>query len=172
MKKLLSITAAALALLASSAAFGQDFTKFIDKPAPAFKLTTVDGKVLTNASTRGKALLIDMWATWCGPCKAASPTMQKLHTTYAGKGLMVIGAIVMDGKGAELKTKAAGYKKAHKYSYHFATGGDPLAEKMGVRGIPFFVFIDKKGIVREVKMGFSASTSPAEFEAIVKRILK
>lgn len=171
MKKTIFLAAAAACLISGSA-FAQEFQKFIGKPAPAFKLTTIDGKVLTNASTKGKAVIIDMWATWCGPCKAASPTMQKLHSSYSGKGLVVVGAIVMDGKGAELKNKAAGYKKEHKYTYAFATGGDPLAEKMNVRGIPFFVFINKKGIVADVKMGFSESSSPAEFEAIVKRILK
>jgi len=171
MKK--SIFAIAILAVTAVGAHAQEFKKFIGKPAPAFKLTTTDGKVLTNASLKGKAVLVDLWATWCGPCKAASPSMDKLHKTYGAKGLTVIGAIVMDADTLDANKKlAANYKKEHKYSYTFAAGGDPFATALGVRGIPTFVFIDKKGNIADVLVGFGGDASMKQFETVVKGLLK
>jgi cytochrome c biogenesis protein CcmG/thiol:disulfide interchange protein DsbE len=132
------------------------------KPFPSFKMTDTTGKVHTNASLKGKVVLLDFWATWCGPCKAASPTMQKLHEKCANTFERP-----NDRAGA-----AAKYKKEHNYSYTFTKENDKLAQQLGVSGIPFFVFIDRKGVVREVATGFGAGESPAQFEAIVKNLLK
>lgn len=171
MKRILLIPAVAAALFSTS--FAQNpFQKFIGKPAPAFSLKTLSGKTLTNANTKGKVVLIDMWASWCGPCKAASPTMQELHKKFASKGLMVVGANVMDGSVADSKMQSAKYQKEHKFSYTFAFGADPLAEKFGVQGIPFFVVIDRTGIVRDVMVGFSAEHSPSVFANSISKWLK
>lgn len=140
------------------------------KPFPAFKMTDTNGKVHTNASLKGKVVLLDFWATWCGPCKAASPTMQNLHDKYASKGLVVIGANTYEQPNVKA-TAAAKYQKDHKYTYMFTKENDKLAASIGARGIPFFVFIDKQGVVREVATGFGKDQSPAQFEAIVKRLL-
>lgn len=141
------------------------------KPFPSFKMTDTTGKVHTNASLKGKVVLLDFWATWCGPCKAASPTMQKLHEKYAKQGLVVIGANTFE-RPNDRAGAAAKYKKEHSYGYTFTKENDKLAQQLGVNGIPFFVFIDRKGVVREVATGFGAGESPAQFEEIVKKLLK
>jgi thiol-disulfide isomerase/thioredoxin len=134
-------------------------------------MTDTNGEVHTNASLKGKVVLVDFWATWCGPCKAASPTMQKLHEKYASKGLVVIGANTYE-QAKDRATAAAKYKKDHKYTYVFTKENDKLASALGARGIPFFVFIDKQGVVREVATGFGEGESPAKFEKIIQSLLK
>ncbi len=135
------------------------------KALPAFKMTDLNGKAVTNASLKGKVVLFDFWATWCGPCKKASPLMQTLHKKYASKGLVVVGANVNDAKGAASK-----YKNEHKYSYLFTTGGEELLRKTGFSGIPGFIFVDKKGIVQKVQLGFGEELT-TEFENTVKQLL-
>src|ERR1700740_647576 len=61
------------------------------KPAPAFALEDLSGKKVSLASYRGKALLINFWATWCGPCKIETPWIVDLRNQYAAKGFEVLG---------------------------------------------------------------------------------
>lgn len=158
------------AILTSAFAFGgqADLTKLKGKPVPAFSMKTFDGKTITSASLKGKVVILDFWATWCGPCKAASPTMQALHQKYASKGLVVIGANMGEEDGGK---EAAKYPKKHKYTYTFTKGNDDYASKLGVQGIPCFVFIDKTGKVASVEVGFGGDASAKSFEAIVKKLL-
>lgn len=129
----------------------------VGKPVPTFKMTDLAGKIHTPASLKGKVVLLDFWATWCGPCKMASPAMNNLQKKFGNK-LMVIGANVWDGTPAEGKSKAAGYKKEHGYVYSFTYGNDNLAKAWGVRGIPYFVLIDKNGTVAYINdKGYSNS---------------
>lgn len=157
------------ALVAVSAAQKPFGPHLKGKKMPAFKMTDTSGKVHTNASLKGKVILLDFWATWCGPCKAASPTMQKLHEKYAKQGLVVVGANVFEN-GTDIKTAAASYKKEHKYSYMFTKANETLATKLGINGIPAFLFVDKTGKIVEVQTGFSESLA-GKFEATVKKLL-
>lgn len=160
-----------LVLSLSANAFAQ-FEKLKGKPAPKFTMKGTDGKTYTNALLRGKVVLIDMWATWCGPCKAASPSMESFHKKYAGKGLVVIGANTFEAPEAAVSKKAAiGYKKEHQYSYLFTYDNSKFAESLGVKGIPFFMLIDRKGIVRDVLVGFDESKTRAQLEAAIKKVL-
>lgn len=66
----------------------------LDRPAfePAdFSLTDYDGKTYRLADLKGKAVMIDFWATWCAPCREAIPTLEKIHREYREKGLVVLG---------------------------------------------------------------------------------
>lgn len=161
---------ALVTLVGASFAFGQgsDVSKLKGKQIPAFFMTTFDGKKLTSASLKGKPVVLDFWATWCGPCKAASPTMQAFHDKYASKGLMVIG--VNMGEDKSTMKKAANYAKEHKYTYCFTKENDAYAGKLGIQGIPCFIFIDKSGKVVAVETGFGPEAVPI-FEAHIKKIL-
>lgn len=147
---------------------GSSLSKLVGKTAPTFKMKDVKGKTHTNKSLKGKVVLLDFWATWCGPCKAASPTMQALHKKYASKGLVVIGANTFDGADGLKKSKA--YSKEHGYTYTFTYGNDRFAQSLGVRGIPAFIFIGKDGKVAETQVGFSQQLAP-KFEATAKTLL-
>ncbi len=140
------------------------------KKVPSFSMTALDGKKITDKSLLGKAYVLDFWATWCGPCKAASPTMQQLHTTYAKKGFVVIGANTFEeGNG---KQKAAAYRAEHRYNYTFTYNNDAFATKIGAEGIPLFIFVDKTGKVADVQVGFDPGASPKEFMALAGKLTK
>ncbi len=155
-------------VLGACLVYGQDGpTAFKGKQVPAFSLKTFEGKPISNASLKGKPYILDFWATWCGPCKAASPTMQKLHEKFKARGLVVIGANVGERDGGK---KAKGYPKEHKYTYTFVSNADALGGKLKVSGIPAFVFVDKTGKIAEVFTGFGPG-SEAKFEAAAKSLL-
>jgi cytochrome c biogenesis protein CcmG, thiol:disulfide interchange protein DsbE len=141
---------------------------FKNKPVPAFKFTDTTGKTITQSSMKGKVYLIDFWATWCGPCKAAMPTMQRLHNKYKGKGFSVIGANILEN-GADKANVAGKFKTAAKLTYVFAKDTpetEKFANKLMIQGIPTFLLIDKKGVIREVQIGFS----PAHEADLAKKI--
>lgn len=137
------------------------------KAAPKFRLDGVDGKKYTNASLKGKVVLVDLWATWCGPCKQAAPTIDKLHAKYAKRGVVVIGASTDDTKAEVLA-----YRKKHGYKYLFATNGQGLADGLAASGIPFFVVIGKDGKIIAEEVGFSSETETILAAAIDKGLKK
>lgn len=115
--------------------------------APAFTTKTVDGKPLALKSLRGKVVLLDIWATWCGPCRQVTPILQSLHQKYGGKGLEVIGLSVDDsGSAAQVKP----FQKAGKLTYTMAVSPDAnakIAQAYNADAIPSIYLIDQKGIV-------------------------
>lgn len=122
------------------------------KPVPTFSMKTTAGKTVSNSSLKGKVVLLDFWATWCGPCKAASPLVQKLHSTFGKKGFVAIGANTFEQDNPAGAAKK--YAAEHSYTYLFTVQNDKLAESWGVTGIPYFVLIDKKGVVNKVYRGY------------------
>lgn len=138
------------------------------KQLPAFSMKTVDGKAVTNATYKGKVLVIDFWATWCAPCRKASPTFQSIQAKYGSKGVTVLGADVLEEKPSADHGKK--YAADHKYTYTFTTGGDSLHKTLGAPGVPVFVFVDKKGVIREIADSFDAAKDPARFDALVAKL--
>ncbi|MBI3077481.1 MAG: TlpA family protein disulfide reductase [Deltaproteobacteria bacterium] len=65
-------------------------------PAPAFTLRTPEGQKLSLADYRGKVVFLNFWATWCVPCRLEMPTMEKLHQTYQGRGLVVLAVDIQE----------------------------------------------------------------------------
>lgn len=160
-----TVSTLALAAIALTSAFaGPETLK--GKSIPDFAMKSVTGTSYTAKSLKGKVVILDFWATWCAPCVAASPTMQKLYTKYSKQGLVVLGSNITDSADG-----VKGYVKKHGYTYPFTQGNEAYAKKVGISAIPVFVFIDKKGVVQKVDTGFSASTSPADWEATVKKLL-
>ncbi|HSI74058.1 MAG TPA: TlpA disulfide reductase family protein [Fimbriimonas sp.] len=156
--------------VALSMSQGGDPQALKGKPLPTLKMKDLAGKTITNSTLKGKVVLLDFWATWCGPCKAASPFMQSLHTKYAKSGLMVIGANVLEFSPEAKKSGASDYKKEHKYTYTFTTGADDFVRKAGFSGIPAFVYVDRAGVVREVQMGYGEGAK-AKMESTIKQLL-
>ncbi|MBN9502452.1 MAG: hypothetical protein BGO01_13635 [Armatimonadetes bacterium 55-13] len=155
--------------VATAAPVGPGPESWEGKALPKFEMTKLDGKKIATTSLKGKVLLIDFWATWCGPCKMASPVMQKLHEKYASKGLMVIGANTMERGDA--KKLAGDYAKEHGYKYTFTYGNDAFSKQMNVRGIPTMLIVDKKGVVNTVNVGYSERLYD-KLEAAIKPLLK
>jgi thiol-disulfide isomerase/thioredoxin len=123
--------------------------------APAFATTTLQGKPLSLASLRGKVVLLDYWATWCGPCRMATPALQSLHKQFARQGLRVVGLSVDQADSlAQVKPFVKAFGMTYLVSASPALNGR-AARAYHVNGIPSQYLIDKKGIVRWSQSGYS-----------------
>jgi len=163
------------AALLASFSFGQDVNQklgtLVGHPAPTFKMTDTHGKVWTNKSLMGKVVVLDFWATWCGPCKKASPVMEKLHKKYGKMGLVVVGAETMERSPL---SGAKEYAKEHGYTYTFTTKNDDFTSALGINAIPAFVIIGKDGKVARTETGVPSNVDElfTSFEKTIKPLLK
>lgn len=129
--------------------------------APGFKLPDAKGKKHTLASYEGNVVLLDFWATWCGPCKAAMPKIQALHEKFSGEKVKVIGLATWERGG-----DPQDYMNEQGYTYDLLVDADDVAAEYGVPGIPTLVLIDKDGTILHVAVGFK----PGEEEHLAKLI--
>ncbi len=162
-----------IGLLASAFSPGsepiQNVQQLQGKKLPAFTMTTTAGKRMTNADLRGRAAIIDFWATWCGPCKQVTPVLQELHQRHNRQGLLVIGA---NGLEDEAGPKAAAdYAKSKRLGYVMTHSNDDLMKQWGVRGVPTLIFVDKSGTVRRVMVGFNQAQA-AEMRTLAAELVK
>ena len=95
-------------------------------------------------------VVVDFWATWCGPCKAAMPSIQKISEDYKGKDVVVLGVNTWerDPDGAKK------YMESKGFTYPCLGKGDDLATAYGMSGIPTLVVIGKDGKIVEIEVGF------------------
>ncbi len=132
--------------------------------AADFKLQDLDGKTVKLSDFKGKPVLIDFWATWCPPCRAAIPEIQKLHKTYSSKGLVVLGISTDQGGWDEVKSFAGEYG----ITYRILKGTDDILDSYQVRTIPMVVLLNKEGRIVKRYLGFGGDD---ELEKDVKSIL-
>jgi thiol-disulfide isomerase/thioredoxin len=114
---------------------------------------TVDGKDFSTAAWKGKVVLVDFWATWCGPCVAELPRVQKIYTDYHAKGLEILG--VSNDFDAKALTDFTAKEKMPWPQLFDATAAaghqwNPVTLGYGINGIPTMFLIDKKGVCRSV----------------------
>jgi thiol-disulfide isomerase/thioredoxin len=124
---------------ARSAASQADNKQESPQPAAEFKLPDLGGKQISSAELKGSVVVLDFWATWCGPCLAEMPTFNSLHAKYAGRGVKVIGIAVQSGWAEDIKP----YRDKYKVAYSTLIGDDDVVEKYGVIGFPTTYILDK-----------------------------
>ena len=146
---------------AAPRATGPGPRSWIGKAIPEFTMKVTDGSEITSTSIRGKVVLVDFWASWCGPCKALSPVLQRLHENYSDQGLLIVGANVSERDAERNVTStpdiAVEYARKHSFTYTFTYGADELKETFGVTGLPTMVLVDREGVVQDVVVGFDKS---------------
>lgn len=114
---------------------------FTPRPAPAFSLKELSGTTVSLSDYKGKVVLLDFWATFCGPCLKEMPRLQKLHQEYGARGFSVLG-IATDEEGAKVVAPVATRTKV-KYPILLT---DPQAWKnYGVETLPALFLIDRQG---------------------------
>ena len=116
--------------------------------APDFKLEDLNGSWVSLKSLRGKTVLLDFWATWCGPCLRAMPHLQKIHEELGDRGVAVVGI------NAETGERARRYMNKKGYTFtSLVDAGHQVSELYQIRGLPTTVIIDENGVVQHYLFG-------------------
>jgi thiol-disulfide isomerase/thioredoxin len=114
---------------------------------------TVANAAFTSTSMKGKVVLVDFWATWCGPCKEQLPALKKLYADYHGKGLEIVG-VSCDSDDAKVtaftKQNEMPWVQLRELSQNDRELWHPVATKFGVEQIPAMFLVDKKGVLRHI----------------------
>ena len=135
--------------------------------APAWKdIESVSGSFPSSiGALRGRVVLLDFWATWCGPCRVVVPKLGALQARYGAQGLSVLGVSTENAEEVALF--------AQRMSVRYAVAIDKHAEttrSYGVMSLPTLVVVDKRGIVRDVSIGYD-SAEDAHLESSVRSLL-
>jgi peroxiredoxin len=121
----------------------------VGSPAPDFALQDLNGQPLNLASYRGKVLLLDFWATWCGPCRDETPHFVQLQDKYRQQGLQVVGISMDDGPKPVRE-----FYQQFKMNYPVAMGNERVAEAYGgVLGLPIAFLIGRDGRIHTKYIG-------------------
>jgi thiol-disulfide isomerase/thioredoxin len=142
--------------------------KMVGQDAPPFALALVanapNGQAeLALADLKGKPVVLDFWATWCGPCQAEAPILNKVAQRYKDRGLVVVGVNTSDAPG-----NAGPWIKGHGITFPIVYDPDEVAPKYGVENLPTLVLVSKEGKVLAVRTGV---TSDSELDRLVTSAL-
>jgi thiol-disulfide isomerase/thioredoxin len=123
---------------------------------------------LDLASLRGQVVVLDFWATWCGPCRMELPDLVKLYDKYHSKGVEIIG---LSSEGQDMKPQDYFNKFISQYGMDYPVGlaGTETLADYGIRGIPATFFIDKQG---KVALSFVGVHPLEDFVGAVDQLLK
>jgi len=122
------------------------------------------GRDVALSEMKGKVVLLEFWATWCPPCRASIPGIERIHEKYKDKGLVVL-AVSMDDSGWDA---VQSFVKENGIKYTVLKGNDDVAEKYQVRSIPMMLVIDKEGKIVKRYLGFG---SDEDVERDIKAVL-
>jgi peroxiredoxin len=118
----------------------------VGEKAPDFEQNTVEGEPFKLSSLRGKYVLIDFWASWCGPCRRENPHNVKMYERFKGKDFEIVGVSLDRDKNSWLRAIEADKLDWIQVS-DLAFWDNAVSRLYGVRAIPHTVLIDKKGVV-------------------------
>jgi peroxiredoxin len=136
----------------------------IGMEAPDFTLSDPSGKPVHLRDLRGKVIVVDFWATWCGPCRALMPQIQKMHEQLASKGLIILGLDVGEDVG-----KVATFAKKQSYTFRLLLDAEPeVTSRYFVQAYPTTFVIDRAGRIAYRDMG---SGKPADLQAAAEKAL-
>jgi thiol-disulfide isomerase/thioredoxin len=135
--------------------------------APEIRLNDLAGKPVSLSGLRGKVVIVDFWASWCGPCKQSMPVLERLSKSYRERGLVVLGVNIDD----DVKT-AAKFLAEVPVSFVVVNDRDKrVAKAYAPPTMPSSYIIDREGRVRRVHAGFKASDAKV-LEAELQQLLK
>src|SRR5215469_5447847 len=133
---------------------------------PEFSVQDLQGREISSADLRGKVVLIDFWATWCGPCKKQMPGYQELLARYGPQGFVVIGFkfdTMKDTEDPMLFAKRLGVQ------YPLAVASNAIKQKFGgIEGLPTTLLYDRQGVLRNKVIGFEYTKT---FEDYIKALM-
>ena len=136
------------------------------KVAPGFTLVDLDGKKVSLSDYKGRPVLVNFWATWCGPCKIEMPWFEDLRTQYAPQGFEILGLTDDVDAGKETITKTA--KKIGVTYPILLTDGKVQKSYGGLDYLPMSFYVDRNGVIVEETAGLG---SKDEIEAHIKKTI-
>ncbi len=143
----------------------QGLPDFREKPAPSFTLKSVDGKTVSLADYKGKAVLLNFWATWCGPCKLEMPWLIEMQKKYASQGFTVLGISEDDGSTKEVSD----FMAKMGVDYPVLMYDDQLNKAYGgIDYLPTSYYIGRDG---KILIESGGLISESEMEANIQKIL-
>jgi peroxiredoxin len=134
------------------------------KVAPTFTLRDAKGRPVRLSDYKGKVVLLDFWATWCGGCKVEIPWYIEFQKKYKKGGLAVIG-VSMDDGGWKVVTP---FLKQKKINYPVVMGDDEMSKVYGVDAMPLTLLIDREGKIAASHTGL---VDKSDFEREVRTLL-
>ncbi len=167
----LRVLAVALGLFVGACEGGHGSTGAVGitpKPAPAMVGKTIDGEPFELAALRGTVVLVNVWATWCAPCREELPELKTLHETHAGKGFTVVGVSI--DRASQLM---AVRQMVDSFALPYPIVFDPLSQAIAawdIKGYPTSFLVDRSGNVRWRRDGIVRPSDP-ELAAILKLTL-
>jgi thiol-disulfide isomerase/thioredoxin len=129
--------------------------------APDWQLKTVEGNTVTLSALRGKVVVLDFWANWCGPCRKLEPLFNKLVRGYQSKPVRFFTLSIWPDQGFNPQA----YLREQKLASTFLIGDDTVANNYGIWGVPTYYVIDPKGKVSYIHVLLSVNS-----EALEKRL--
>jgi thiol-disulfide isomerase/thioredoxin len=138
----------------------------LGKRAPAFTLTDLDGKKVSLSDYKGRPVLVNFWATWCGPCKVEMPWFEEFQKQYAAQGFQILGLTDDVDAGKDTITKVA-----HRIGVSYPillTDGKVQTAYGGLDVLPMSFYVDRNGVVVEETAGLG---SKDEIEAHIKKAI-
>jgi thiol-disulfide isomerase/thioredoxin len=133
--------------------------EMINKSAPVFTLEDLEGKKVSLADLKGKTVVIDFWATWCGPCLQSFPGMKKAVEKYSDDENVKFLFVNSWERVEEKKSNAQDFIKKNNYPFHVLMDYDnKVIGDFGVAGIPTKFIVDKNGNIRFMSVGFMGNT--------------
>jgi cytochrome c biogenesis protein CcmG/thiol:disulfide interchange protein DsbE len=158
MRNLIIVMMLALAAVFSTSAFAQ-------RKAPNVVFMTADGKTYDLNKLTGKVVVVNFWATWCGPCRIEIPDFIEVYKNYKGRGVEIIG-VSLDREEWE---KVTPFVKKNNINYPIVMGNGEIARKFSnFNAIPTTFIIDKKGTIVDEHTGI---LTKAQLEAKLKPLL-
>lgn len=121
--------------------------------APDFTLKDLGGKEVTLSALKGKVVLLDFWATWCGPCKASMPLIEELHREFAGREVVFLAL----NTGESNPDTARKFFTEKGYTSRCLLEADAVSVAYGVSGLPTLLIVGRDGKVTHVHRGFGAA---------------
>ncbi len=160
---------AAIIALESKNVYAESLKKlFKNEPAKDFELSTIDGRLVKLSDLKGKVVMIDFWATWCGPCTKSVPTLVKLYEKYKEQGFEILYVSVDEKTDVY---KIAPYIKERNIAFPVLLDAG-AKEQYNVKAFPTTIFIDKEGKVRFRDTGFTDEETPRLLETVAEILLR
>ncbi|MEW5975166.1 MAG: TlpA disulfide reductase family protein [Acidobacteriota bacterium] len=154
-----------LSLSHSGCSISSDSASSSSPSVPQFTLNNLDGKSVSMKDFGNKVVLIDFWATWCGPCREEIPDLNNLYSEYKSKGFEVIG-ISMDTEGTDV---VKDFVREFRVDYSIVMGDETVAQEFGgILGLPTKFIVDRNGKIVKRLIGLRP---PEEIEQAIKELI-